>query len=110
MQAPAADYHARLQRYRSDYAGLELIDARLAGARLALLAVALVLAYLAARGAATWWWLAAPVAVFLALAVWHDRVIRGKQRAAALVEFYQRGLARIEDRWTGTGSTGDAFR
>ncbi len=110
MQPPAADYHARLQRYRSDHAARELIDARLAGARLAVFAVALVLAYLAARGTVAWWWLAAPVAAFLALAVWHDRVMREKRRAAALVEFYDRGLARIEDRWTGTGSTGDAFR
>jgi len=110
MQPPAADYHTRLQRYRSDHEALERIDARLAGARLVAFGVALVLAFLAARSVVTAWWLAAPVTAFLILAVWHDRVIRQKQRAAALVEFYERGLARIEDRWAGTGSTGDAFR
>ena len=49
MQPPAADYHTRLQRYRSDHEALELIDARLAGARLVAFGVALVLAFLAAR-------------------------------------------------------------
>jgi hypothetical protein len=110
MQPPAAQYQARLQRYRSDHAIGELIDARLAISRLVVFGAALVLAYLAARGAVTWWWLVAPAAVFLAVAVWHDRVIRKKQRAAALIDFYERGLARIEDRWAGTGATGDTFR
>jgi hypothetical protein len=110
MQAPAPAYQARLQRYRSDYAARELIDARLGAARLTVFGAGAVLAVLAARGTVAWWWMAAPGGVFLALAVWHDRVIRAKERAAALVDFYERGLARIEDRWIGTGPTGDAFR
>jgi hypothetical protein len=47
---------------------------------------------------------------FLGLAVWHDRVLRARERAAAAMAFYDHGLARIEDRWAGLGSTGDAFR
>jgi hypothetical protein len=110
MQSPAADYQARLQRYRANHAARELIDARLGAARLTVFGVAVVLAYLGARGAVSWWWLVAPAGVFLAVVAWHDRVIRAKVRAAALVDFYERGLARIEDRWIGTGATGDVFR
>ncbi len=110
MQDPAADYRTRLQRHRLEHAARERVDARLAGSRLAVFVVALMLAVLAVRGTAPWWWLAVPAAVFLALAVWHDRVIREKVRAAALVEFYERGMARIEDRWAGGGSAGEAFR
>jgi hypothetical protein len=38
----------------------------------------------------------------------HDRVIRDRDRSAALVGFYERGLARIEDRWRAGGSPATA--
>ena len=56
------------------------------------------------------WWLIAPVAAFLALLVYHDRVLRARELASRAVRYYERGLARIEDRWAGTGETGDRFR
>src|SRR5574339_1277656 len=56
------------------------------------------------------WCLLVPVAIFVALAVRHDRVIRARDRSASLVGFYERGLARIEDRWPGSGATGDRYR
>ena len=40
----------------------------------------------------------------------HDRVIRARDAAARAITFYARGLARIEDRWIGTGEPGDRFR
>src|SRR5207253_1261743 len=65
---------------------------------------------LAWRAAASAWWLAAPALAFLYLVVRHDRVIRGRDAASALAAFYERGLSRIEDRWAGTGQTGERFR
>ena len=35
---------------------------------------------------------------------------RARCRRAAAIEFYERGLARIEDRWAGTGEPGERFR
>ena len=45
------------------------------------------------------WWLLAPVLVFAALVLWHDRVIRKKALAERSVQYYQRGLIRLEDGW-----------
>jgi MutS domain V len=50
------------------------------------------------------------VMVFAGLAWTHDRVIRARETAARAVAFYERGIARIEDRWIGTGETGERFR
>jgi len=54
-------------------------------------------------------WLLAPIAPFLILVVVHDRVIRRRRRAERSVAYYERGMARIEDRWAGTGSQGERF-
>ena len=47
---------------------------------------------------------------YLALAVWHELTVRALTRAQAAVRFYTDGTARIEDRWIGTGATGERFR
>jgi len=50
-----------------------------------------------------------PVAMFLVLVVAHDRVLRRLAKFVRVTEFYSRGLARIEDRWAGTGESGERF-
>jgi hypothetical protein len=50
-----------------------------------------------------------PVAIFVVLVVVHDRVIRRMGKFVRVTEFYSRGLARLEDKWAGTGETGDRF-
>jgi hypothetical protein len=106
---PAAEYRIRLDRSRDAFEECGRKDARLAAARLTVFAVAAVVAVLVWRGDAAPWWLAGPAAAFLALVVWHDRVLRARDRAAAAMTFYDHGLARIDDRWAGLGSTGEAF-
>ena len=56
------------------------------------------------------WWLAVPGAVFSVLVFVHAKVVERMERAQRAVKFYQRGLARLEDRWAGTGETGERFR
>jgi len=109
---PSAEYHARLARWRDRLSTLSALDARLAAARLLVFgtAAAIALAYLGWRMPSAAWLLLAPALAFVALAVRHDRVIRDRDRSAALVGFYERGLARIEDRWAGGGSPGDRYR
>lgn len=48
--------------------------------------------------------------MFIPLAFYHGRVLNARDRAARAASFYDRGLARLEERWHGTGSTGDRFR
>jgi hypothetical protein len=58
----------------------------------------------------TWWLLLAPVVLFGVLVVYHDRVLRARHAAGRAIGFYERGLARIEDRWIGGGEPGERFR
>ncbi|MGA8109021.1 MAG: mismatch repair protein [Acidobacteriaceae bacterium] len=54
-------------------------------------------------------WLAIPAAIFVALIVIHDRVIRRLEKQTRVTDFYARGLARLDDAWAGTGETGERF-
>src|SRR5262249_37237620 len=56
------------------------------------------------------WWLVLPLVVFRVLLVWHERVTRDWLRAGRSVAFFERGLARLEDRWMGTGQPGERFK
>lgn len=109
-QRPLDAYGERLAAREREHARLAQVDARLAYARLAVVALFVVIAVLCFKLA--WlspWWFVVPALVFLFLAVWHDRVLRAKSAMASAVVFYHHGIARIEDRWTGTGRQGERF-
>lgn len=55
------------------------------------------------------WWLTAPVAAFVGIAAYHSRILRARELAERAVSFYERALARVEDRWAGSGETGERF-
>jgi hypothetical protein len=69
-----------------------------------------VLALLAWQGTVNLWWLLAPSSVFIWLVLRHDRILRSRELAIRAIRFYERGLARLEDRWIGTGNPGERFR
>src|SRR5688572_11819192 len=56
------------------------------------------------------WFVLLPAAAFIVLVRKHELVIREREQTARAIAFYERGLARIEDRWQGTGEPGDRFR
>jgi hypothetical protein len=89
---------------------LAAADVRLARARLATFFSGVLLALLAWPSAISWWWLLAPSAVFVWLLRCHDCVLRARALAIGGIGFYERGLARLEDRWIGTGEPGERFR
>jgi hypothetical protein len=109
VTTPRAEYSQRLDARRAEERRWSRQDARLAYARLAVFAVAVVLLILAVRGNAPPWLLAAPAVAFGALLHVHDRVLRRLTTSRRAIAFYERGLARIEDRWIGTGDPGDRF-
>lgn len=49
-------------------------------------------------------------ALFVALSIWHEVVMRALARARAAVEHYADGIARIEDRWMRDTPSGDRFK
>ena len=106
---PADEYRARLSDRRAAHAALSRRDERLSYARLTVFATAVVLVASAWRGWLPAWPMALPVVGFLLLIVAHDRVIRRRDAAERAIAFYLRGLARIEDRWTGEGEQGERF-
>ena len=89
---------------------LARLDERLSYARLAAVGatvVALALVFFDGRLPA--WTLIVPIGTFIALAVWHDRVLRTADCVQRAITFYDHGLARVEDRWHGIGETGARF-
>jgi len=108
--APADEYRARLAARRDAYARLSRVDERFSYARLFTFAAGVFLILAAWRGWLAAWWVALPVVSFIALIVRHDLVVHARDAAARAIAFYERGLARIEDRWAGGGETGERFR
>ena len=104
-------YRSRLQGREQGVAQLERTEQRLGSLRVASFIVAI---------AAAWWLLNRdPVlAVVAHSSGWrasllsscmHGRVKRSIELAQRAAAFYRAGLARIEDRWNGTGQTGERF-
>jgi hypothetical protein len=103
---PRVEYHTRLAARRAAVQRHEVLNQRLATTRLWVVGAFVLLATLAVLDVLSVWSLAAPLLVFVIVAVLHDRMINRQRSAARAVTFYENGLARIEDRWAGTGLTG----
>ena len=52
------------------------------------------------------WWLLAPMAGVFWLGVRMDRIEAERTRLERAIAFYDRGLARLDDAWSGTGDRG----
>ena len=50
-----------------------------------------------------------PIAVLVILFLLHERVLISLRQKTSLVANYQRGMARLEDRWSGTGPNGEQY-
>jgi MutS domain V len=107
---PRAEYSRRLEVHLGVTAGLERRHIRVGNLKLATLAAGVVLAIFIVARRVSPYWILAPGALFLALAIAHEGILRAKSRAEAATGLYRRGIARIEDNWPGTGSSGDRFR
>jgi MutS domain V len=107
---PSEEYDQRKNARELMVARLEKVHIQLGNARLFLALLAAGLAWASFRShLVSPWWLAGPVIAFAAIAFWHSRVLRARELAQRAVAFYERGLARIEDRWAGSGETGERF-
>src|SRR5438093_3771247 len=115
LSAPASDPHreyaCRLQARHAQLLRLTRQHIQIGNVRLVVALVFGVLAWLSlGRGILSPGWCVLPVLLFAGLAVRHEFVIRRKTRAARATAFYQRAIARLEDRWVGEGDAGDRFR
>lgn len=111
MPDPRAEYSKRLEAHLKIVEAKELNHRSFGNFKLAVIAVGSVVAWLSLHsGLFSAYWIAAPVALYVVLTILHGFTLRAQKRAESAAAFYQRGIARIEDRWTGNGASGDRFR
>jgi hypothetical protein len=111
MSTPQQEYSHRLATRQTLLAQQERLHKYIAYIRLLVVAAAVFAGWLSIyRHLFSPWWLLAFLFLFAALIAWHDRVELHRTAAARAVAMYTRGIARIQDRWSGFGQTGDRFR
>ena len=105
---PRREYGRRIEERREEAVRL-MRRFRLVGIpRMLALVAALTLGWFAFKGL-SWWWLLAPVAIFMALAEVQARITRARRRCQRAAALYEQGIARLDDRWAGSGETGERF-
>lgn len=110
MAEPIEEYRKRLEARLQTIAARERQHILLGYLKLAAIAVFAALLWIHfARHVVNGYWLFAPVGAYAVLAIVHERVIRARTQGETAANLYRRGIARVEDRWSGTGATGDRF-
>lgn len=107
--APKAEYQRRLDSRSQRLAGQKRKEERVANLRVLVFIVAVALGWLSFIGSISWIWMGVPVASFGLLVMAHIKIRRSIRRAERSVSFYQRGIDRVEDRWSGQGENGAKF-
>lgn len=111
MLDPRVEYDRRIAIHQQIISSKELAHRKIGNAKFGAVAIALATAFLSlSRHSLSLYWVFAPIAIYAALAVVHERVLRSKTRAESAASFYRKGIARMEDNWAGAGETGERFR
>lgn len=107
---PHSEYTRRLEARKAVTRRYDRLDSRLSTARLVTGIGTALLGWLVfAQQLFSPWWIAAPACVFVVLVAVHDRVRRKRDRAKRAAAFYEKGLERLEGRWSGRGDCGESF-
>jgi len=108
---PLAEYEARLAQRRAVSQHEQKRFRLIGNARLATAIAGVGMAFFVfGETVIPPWALILPVVLFWVLVVLHARVVETLERANRAVTFYERGLARLENRWMGKGEQGERFR
>jgi hypothetical protein len=106
---PRAEYGERLKLRRDRLSQEGARSRRFWTWRRVVFAAGIALVFTSLAGWTSPLWLIPPVVIFIGLMAAHERVRRALELASRSVAFYERGIARIEDRWAGSGDTGERF-
>jgi hypothetical protein len=105
---PHGVYTQRLEERRAEIARREELHRRMGFGQLAVVACAGVLVWIALSGGGiSILWVLAPAAVFAALVVLHEKLLNVLERRRRAARFFEKGLARLDGNWPGTGESGD---
>lgn len=110
MVDPRAEYEKRLEARLKVAAALERRHIRAGNIKLGIIAAGIFVIFLVLDGRLSPYWILAPAVLFAAFIVVHQRILCAKARAETAAALYHRGIARIGDKWAGTGATGERFR
>ncbi len=106
---PAAEYRRRRDARQGAVAAAERRSTVLSYARVVAFVLTVAGVWAAATHRAPGLAIVVPLVLFVALIVVHDRAERARRRALRAVDFWEHGLARIEERWVGHGEGGARF-
>ena len=106
---PREQYQGRLESSQARAKDLARWDDLAGNARLIVFLGVALLGYLAWQGTLGWAWCLAALVAFVVIVVAHGRVLRSRKRAEGVSSYHERGLARLDGRWAGTGVTGTRF-
>ena len=108
--SPWEEYGQRLNALLTEEVRTTQRSDRLAFSKLTAIALTLLVAFALAKYDPGYLYiLIAPVAGIVVLFVLHDRALRKLRCCKRRKALYERGIARLEDRWAGTGQTGERF-
>ncbi len=107
---PRRVYDERIAARRTTAARQQRFQAIAGNARVIVVVLSgLLLWIVLATESVSGWWLLLPLVLFLGLSVWFARIVRLLRCSQRAIAFYERGVARIEDRWSGGGEPGLRF-
>jgi hypothetical protein len=106
---PLGEYVKRRAIWDAEIAQGERRHQLVANLRLAVVGMALVLAWMVWTGRAGAQWFALPLVVFIALVIWHDYILNRIERSRRARGIYERGMSRLDGTWPGRGPDGARF-
>ncbi len=110
-QPPLDEYRQRQANWTKQQEREQRLFINLGNWRLIVAVLSLVLAwFIFGKHAISPWSLGIPLVAFLALVVWHQRVLRRRTFAERAIRFYQQAMNRVQDTWHGNGNPGNQFR
>ena len=105
---PRRVYEERLQERRTEIARREELHRRMGFGQLAVVVCACILVWFALSGGGiSVLWVLGPAAIFGALVVIHENLLKTLERRRRAARYFEKGLARLDGNWPGTGETGE---
>ena len=103
-----AVYTKLLDERRTEIARREELHRRMGYAQLGVIFFAGVLIWIALSGGGfSILWVLVPIAAFVALVILHEKLLHGSERLRRAARYFEKGLARLDGNWPGTGETGE---
>ena len=106
---PEELYQHRLQQLTNTQTLEEAAEKRLGYAKIAVAFVTVAAALVFLYFSKFLWLLLLPAGLFIYLAIKHERSLQRIRERRRSISFFERGIARIQDRWAGKGETGERF-